>query len=880
MKKSYLYIITLILCIATLTSVSAQQRQIFDVPNPIGPTPTPAGPRTPATPTPSGPIKKGDFEDPGTNKVLKGLNAGCCNGGETIWDFSYVGPNTGQLSALLAHEASQLAVERAWNAWYDRQFSLVKEEIEKQLGQNFSNLNDAQRAFFGDLELPNIITQARSLVPRYNNKISIKEGIRVRCLKNIKLLDFRANEINSGNINNSKYKHLNLKINGKPLNDITSINQINDLRLLEVNEFTDNQWRLDQELNIQSQLNNELSNLRNINHDILSSVVNNHMYQYDHIGYDIDKLDLMQFFLIGQKNPSWSSLTTPKFFHQRFVGANHVEPYVWDKNPPQRSVFYPDFWRSHPLASSQIPLAIDAMNRERTRRLNEALTEVADTDFLGDAAIVGLGMRNEAYIKARPNLKKEIENYFKVNDYSTISHDCVNYLLNQYHDGNDFVVDTNLYKSAGRALFQDGSNPNRALEWKPTTNAINQGFTNFGNVLSELLKDNVNPSFEGYIIRDMFTVNGFTINSFVQNEWLGSAFYFNSTNGSFILTEFENNNGLLINRARVSQNQYINELVQGLNSELNLINETQGFLYNNPLIAIRYKNFLSENNSSSNSTILLNELGKVISEDCYSVVPTYGLVGLRMQIYYNSEKVRLKQVHPDWSESKIVNEVLLSMFQTGLDVVGLIPVFGEVADLSNGVIYFVRGDNLNAGLSFAAVVPFVGWGATGSKLAVKIVRVSNITSKVALPFIFKAGGKIGFGSKGLLRTVLNITDSAFEAHHIIPWTKFKDLPIVQAAANAGFHMNQALNGIPLKKFRKSAAEGLKGLHGNHPKYDDFVQFKIKNYIDANGSLQPEDAKKFLETKLIPELKDWIKKAEGYNGSLNDYFKFVVNPMFF
>lgn len=132
----------------------------------------------------------------------------------------------------------------------------------------------------------------------------------------------------------------------------------------------------------------------------------------------------------------------------------------------------------------------------------------------------------------------------------------------------------------------------------------------------------------------------------------------------------------------------------------------------------------------------------------------------------------------------------------------------------------------------------------------------------------------------MLRQVLGITDKAFEAHHIIPWTRFVDHPIVQAAASAKvpFHMNSKINGIPLKKYINGAQEGL---HGNHPKYDDFVQFRFNKFLEGKGGiLDPEDAKRFLETKLIPELEVWIKKAEGYNGSLNDYFKFIVNPMFF
>ncbi|WP_338653482.1 DNA/RNA non-specific endonuclease [Sporosarcina psychrophila] len=62
---------------------------------------------------------------------------------------------------------------------------------------------------------------------------------------------------------------------------------------------------------------------------------------------------------------------------------------------------------------------------------------------------------------------------------------------------------------------------------------------------------------------------------------------------------------------------------------------------------------------------------------------------------------------------------LLDSFQFGLDLAGLIPVVGEVADGVNGVIYTARGDALNAALSFGAMILVAGWASTGGKLALK-----------------------------------------------------------------------------------------------------------------------------------------------------------------
>ncbi|GAB3729789.1 polymorphic toxin-type HINT domain-containing protein [Amycolatopsis oliviviridis] len=50
-----------------------------------------------------------------------------------------------------------------------------------------------------------------------------------------------------------------------------------------------------------------------------------------------------------------------------------------------------------------------------------------------------------------------------------------------------------------------------------------------------------------------------------------------------------------------------------------------------------------------------------------------------------------------------------------LDILGNIPVLGEVADLWNAAWYADDGDALNAGISMAAAIPFLGWGAAAAK---------------------------------------------------------------------------------------------------------------------------------------------------------------------
>ena len=165
-----------------------------------------------------------------------------------------------------------------------------------------------------------------------------------------------------------------------------------------------------------------------------------------------------------------------------------------------------------------------------------------------------------------------------------------------------------------------------------------------------------------------------------------------------------------------------------------------------------------------------------------------------------------RKFYPEWSKSKCFWEASRETIQLMLDLGGLIPVIGEVCDLTNATIYAINGDGLNASLSAAGAIPFAGWFATGSKLGVKVVNktASHIASRQVLKWVVGVDGKIYFGintitqARNQLRKVLMLTDATKHAHHIIP-VEFAQYAIVQKAAKSkeAFHINEALNGIPL-----------------------------------------------------------------------------------
>jgi len=74
-----------------------------------------------------------------------------------------------------------------------------------------------------------------------------------------------------------------------------------------------------------------------------------------------------------------------------------------------------------------------------------------------------------------------------------------------------------------------------------------------------------------------------------------------------------------------------------------------------------------------------------------------------------------------------------------LDVIGLVPVVGEAADLANAAWYLAEGDELNAALSAASAIPFAGYAATGTKLAIKGADAVRSGTKVSDEVVAGAG---------------------------------------------------------------------------------------------------------------------------------------------
>ncbi len=100
---------------------------------------------------------------------------------------------------------------------------------------------------------------------------------------------------------------------------------------------------------------------------------------------------------------------------------------------------------------------------------------------------------------------------------------------------------------------------------------------------------------------------------------------------------------------------------------------------------------------------------------------------------------------PEWTDSSCGNgntvnqslvdgataDEVLDAVQTTLDLAGEIPGLGEPADAASGLISLARGDTTGAALSAAAMIPFLGNLAGGTKLARRLSRGGRYADEVA-----------------------------------------------------------------------------------------------------------------------------------------------------
>ncbi|GEM_PF-3417436 len=216
------------------------------------------------------------------------------------------------------------------------------------------------------------------------------------------------------------------------------------------------------------------------------------------------------------------------------------------------------------------------------------------------------------------------------------------------------------------------------------------------------------------------------------------------------------------------------------------------------------------------------EMQSVLNSCCPSIIVVPQALTLEKSRLIAANYQFNRKYYPEWSKAKCFWEASRETIQLLLDLGGLVPVIGEVCDLTNATIYALNGDGVNASLSAAGAIPFAGWFTTGSKLGVKVVNkvASDIGSRQVLKWVVGNDGLIKFGYSSQLRKVLKLTDATKQAHHIIPWALHNNAIVQKAAKSANaFHLNEALNGIAVASWRNQP---------NHHAYNTRILNKLND----------------------------------------------------
>ncbi len=97
---------------------------------------------------------------------------------------------------------------------------------------------------------------------------------------------------------------------------------------------------------------------------------------------------------------------------------------------------------------------------------------------------------------------------------------------------------------------------------------------------------------------------------------------------------------------------------------------------------------------------------------------------------------------------------------TLLDVVGMIPVVGEIADGANALIYAAEGDYANAAMSAASMIPLAGNVVGAAKLAKRGMKLVQKAKKLIPPKLIKRLDKVASAGKDLCTKVGHPIDVA------------------------------------------------------------------------------------------------------------------------
>lgn len=366
-----------------------------------------------------------DFEDMGIIRETP-----CCSDEESLPDISFGYSIT---SALNAHYLISRARQKAIERWFKKQHSILEKEIEKQLGKEFSNFEEARNFYFKNLERQNAVKNVRGVKNKYYSKVRSKRGVKKRSLKDLKLLDIRRRELNLGNINNPEFR--SFSINGTPVSQIRNQSQINSLRKNILASFENNEWKLYNENNIyqtlfQIQRMGDYDNRNNWDYDILDKLLVRQINHYN--SFDRWKqLDLMQIYLNNVRvNPPHP---LQEVMPDDFATPSYIENYARYERTTNigLSVFHPDYYKSieqNIVSNGSTPrhvantIARRIHREQKQRALNNLLDKFSNADLKTQNVIETLkystSSSQASYLSNNSHIGEDIYNILNVSALS------------------------------------------------------------------------------------------------------------------------------------------------------------------------------------------------------------------------------------------------------------------------------------------------------------------------------------------------------------------------------------------------------------------------------------------------------------------------------
>tara|TARA_B110001450_G_scaffold256547_1_gene287455 strand:+ start:568 stop:1425 length:858 start_codon:yes stop_codon:yes gene_type:complete len=258
-------------------------------------------------------INIGNNFDFGDFIIFNNNGNNCCEE-EPLDDISF-GYDIG--AALTASALIQQARDRALNQWFDRQHTVLEEEIERQLGQSFSNYNNARNTYFKFHERIGLQRNHTPIERKYNSRRLDKENKKSISLKNLKLLRLRENELKTGNLTNSSYG--NFTYNGTSLDQIQSLSQLQSLWKNELSTFSNLHIEHHNDYHTYLKIRS-IGGITDYNDPLFAELLNKQLANYNR--YDRwQQLDLMQSYLNKIMPPLAlpSGYISPKFMQQKSI---------------------------------------------------------------------------------------------------------------------------------------------------------------------------------------------------------------------------------------------------------------------------------------------------------------------------------------------------------------------------------------------------------------------------------------------------------------------------------------------------------------------------------------------------------------------------------